>query len=138
MNPALAQRYPKVVDPHIVTVHNPGAGLGYHYIEMEYVTAGNSLKESLIQDGAMESVRATSLARHVALAPTHRAGLIYRYVKPANMLLTAAPNSPISAWCAALLTRVRAPFWPGRLPSWPRNSSWASRRAPPRTSTPSA
>jgi serine/threonine-protein kinase len=105
MNPGLVERYPKVVErfwaearavaglvhPHIVTVHNLGTDRGYHYIEMEYVPGGNSLKESLIRDGAMEPVRATSLVRHVSLAlgAAHRAGLVHRDVKPANVLLAA-------------------------------------------------
>jgi eukaryotic-like serine/threonine-protein kinase len=105
MNPGLVRRYPQVVErfwaearavaglvhPHIVTVHNLGTDRGYHYIEMEYVPGGVSLRETLIRQGPLEPIRATNLVRQVALAlgAAHQAGLVHRDIKPANVLLTA-------------------------------------------------
>ncbi|MBX6312805.1 MAG: serine/threonine protein kinase [Isosphaeraceae bacterium] len=105
MNPGLLARQPQIVErfraearavaslvhPHVVTVHNLGTDRGYHYIEMEYVPGGISLKETLVRQGALEPVRATTLVRQVALAlgAAHRAGLVHRDVKPANVLLAA-------------------------------------------------
>ena len=105
MNPGLVRRQPQVVErfwaearavaglvhPHIVTVHNLGSDRGYHYIEMEYVPGGVSLRETLIRQGPLEPVRATTLVRQVAsaLGAAHRAGLVHRDIKPANVLLTA-------------------------------------------------
>ncbi len=62
-----------LVHPHVVTVHNLGSDRGYHYIEMEYVPGGVSLKETLVHEGAFEALRATALVRQVAMALGRRA-----------------------------------------------------------------
>ena len=105
LSPGLMTRQPQTVErfsaearalaglihPHIVTIHNLGHDRGYHYIEMEYVPGGVSLREQMIREGAMETLRATTMIRQVALAlgAAHRAGLVHRDVKPANVLLTS-------------------------------------------------
>jgi serine/threonine-protein kinase len=112
MNPGLVARQPQTVErfwaearavaglvhPHIVTVHNLGTDRGYHYIEMEYVPGGVSLRETLIRQGPLEPVRATTLVRQVALAlgAAHRAGLVHRDIKPANVLLTAEGQAKLA------------------------------------------
>ncbi len=104
MNPGLVAREPQVVErfwaearavaglvhPHIVTVHNLGSDRGYHYIEMEYVPGGGSLKELVVHRGPLDPLTATTLVRQVALAlgAAHRAGLVHRDIKPSNVLLT--------------------------------------------------
>jgi serine/threonine-protein kinase len=104
MNPGLVNREPQIVDrfwaearaiaglvhPNIVTVHNLGSDRGYHYIEMEYVPGGVTLKDRLVREGSLEPLVATKLVRQVALALgiAHEAGLVHRDVKPANVLLT--------------------------------------------------
>jgi serine/threonine protein kinase len=79
-----------LVHPYIVTVHNLGSDRGYDYIEMEYVPGAMSLREALVRDGPFEPTRASRLVRQVVLAlcAAHRAGLVHRDVKPANVLLT--------------------------------------------------
>jgi serine/threonine-protein kinase len=105
MNPGLVARQPLVVDrfwaearavanlihPNVVTVHNLGSDRGYHYIEMEYVPGGVSLKEKLVRGGALDPARSTDLLRQVALglSAAHRSRLVHRDVKPANVLLTS-------------------------------------------------
>ncbi|WP_435018929.1 serine/threonine protein kinase [Tundrisphaera sp. TA3] len=104
LNPGLLSRQPQVreqfwaearfvanlVHPHVVTVHNLGSDRDYHYIEMEYVAGGISLRETLIREGPLEPVRASTLIYQVvqALGAAHQSGLVHRDVKPANVLLT--------------------------------------------------
>ncbi|HEV3121157.1 MAG TPA: serine/threonine-protein kinase, partial [Isosphaeraceae bacterium] len=102
-----------LVHPHIVAVYNVGSDRGfrevvkkwgkhnrrvreytentYHYIEMEYVPRGISLKEILVREGALRPDRATLFVYQVvqALGAAHRAGLVHRDIKPANVLMAA-------------------------------------------------
>jgi eukaryotic-like serine/threonine-protein kinase len=103
MHPALIIREPQVrerfwaearavanlLHPHVVTIHNLGCERGYHFIEMEYVSGGVSLREQIIREGPLESVRAATLVWQIAqaLQAAHTAGLVHRDVKPANVLL---------------------------------------------------
>ena len=86
---AEARAVANLLHPHVVTIHNLGCDRGYHYIEMEYVSGGVSLRELIIREGALEAERASDLVRQVALAlqAAHAAGLVHRDVKPANVLL---------------------------------------------------
>ena len=106
LNPGLLIRQPKtreqfwaearvvanLVHPNIVTVHNLGSDRGYHFIEMEYVPGGVTLREKLVREGAFDPMRASTLAHQVvsALGAAHRARLVHRDIKPTNVLLTAA------------------------------------------------
>jgi serine/threonine protein kinase len=87
---AEARAAANLIHPHIVTIHNLGSMEGFHFIEMEYVPGGLTLRESLVREGPLEPLRATILAKQVVLAleVAHNAGLVHRDVKPANVLLT--------------------------------------------------
>ena len=88
---AEARAAANLIHPHVVTIHNLGSLHGLHFIEMEYVPGGLTLRDSLVREGPLEPLRATVLARQVVLAlqAAHDAGLVHRDVKPANVLLDA-------------------------------------------------
>ena len=112
LNPGLLARQPQVreqfwaearvvanlVHPHVVTVHNLGSDRDYHFIEMEYVPGGISLKETLVREGPLEPIRASNLVLQVvkALAAAHGSGLVHRDVKPANVLLTPEGHAKLA------------------------------------------
>lgn len=112
MDPALVARQPLIrerfwaearavanlLHPHVVTIHNLGSDKGFHFIEMEYVPGGVSLRESIIRDGALDPVRASTLVRQVVLAlqAAHGSGLVHRDVKPANVLLNTRGEAKLA------------------------------------------
>ncbi len=109
---AEARAAANVVHPHVVTIHNLGSVDGFHFIEMEFVPGGITLRESLVREGPLEPRRAVKLAREVVLAlgAAHDAGLVHRDIKPANVLLTPdgrARSWLISAWCDGLMISPR-------------------------------
>src|SRR5438552_9057602 len=76
--------------PNLVSVFDTGSDDGTHYIVMEYV-AGATLAKVIRDEGPLPADRAASIALAVAraLAFAHRAGLVHRDVKPANIMLSS-------------------------------------------------
>jgi serine/threonine-protein kinase len=95
---AEARAAANLVHPHVVTVHNLGHDRGLDFIEMEYVPGAVSLKDGLIRTGPFEPLRTTKLVRQIVLAlcAAHRAGIVHRDVKPANVLLTARGHAKLA------------------------------------------
>jgi eukaryotic-like serine/threonine-protein kinase len=112
LNPGLVARQPQIreqfwaearvvanlIHPSVVTVHNLGTDRDYHFIEMEYVAGGISLKETLVKNGPLEPIQASKLVHQVvqALGAAHRSGLVHRDVKPANVLLTTEGRAKLA------------------------------------------
>ena len=78
-----------LIHPNIVGLHAIGCIADTHFLEMEYVP-GISLQQLINNEGPLPTVRALRLAAMVAdgLAAAHRAGIIHRDVKPANVIVT--------------------------------------------------
>jgi tRNA A-37 threonylcarbamoyl transferase component Bud32 len=84
-----------VDDPHIIPVHEAGEAGGVLFIAMRFV-AGGDLRRVLELEGPLPPGRAAGLISPVASAldAAHRAGLVHRDVKPANILIDAHQDRP--------------------------------------------
>ena len=74
-----------LVHQNIITIHDVGVADGVHYITMEHVAGGDlnaRMRERVAPDEALRLVRALASALDFA----HRAGVVHRDVKPANVL----------------------------------------------------
>ena len=54
---AEARAAANLIHPHVVTIHNLGSLDGLHFIEMEYMPGGLTLRESLVREGPLEPLR---------------------------------------------------------------------------------
>jgi hypothetical protein len=75
--------------PNVVAVYDTGTDGDQEFLVMELVQ-GTSLREVLTRRGRLEAGETVSIGAQVASAldVAHRAGLVHRDVKPANILLT--------------------------------------------------
>ena len=51
---AEARAVAKLVHPHIVTIYNLGSEGDHHFIEMEYIPGGKTLRDVLIHEGPLD------------------------------------------------------------------------------------
>jgi serine/threonine-protein kinase PknK len=96
--------------PNIVTVHDAGiAPDGRPYITMEFFPAG-SIADRIHRDGPFKVSDALriGIACAGALETAHRAGVIHRDVKPANVLLTSYGQPALADFGLSVLAERQA------------------------------
>jgi serine/threonine protein kinase len=82
--------------PRVVTVFRAGEREGLHYVAMQYVP-GRDLQRLISIGGAVGPEEATTIVAQIAdgLDAVHKAGLVHRDVKPANMIVAdEEPGNP--------------------------------------------
>ena len=98
--------------PNIVNIYDVGIDGVDHYIVMEYVR-GNSLKDKIREEGALDILTATRIAKDIAngLAHAHAHNLVHCDIKPHNILMTPEGIAKIADFgIARAITESTMPY----------------------------
>ena len=81
--------------PHIIPVYAAGEADGILYLAMRHISGGD-LRSVMQREGPLPGERAVALLFPIASAldAAHRAGLVHRDVKPANILIDTSLDRP--------------------------------------------
>jgi beta-lactam-binding protein with PASTA domain/predicted Ser/Thr protein kinase len=82
---------------HVVGVYDRGEWDGTYYIAMEFLD-GRSLKQIVVEEGALDPVRAVDLTTQVLRAArfAHRRGIIHRDLKPHNVIVDGEGRAKVT------------------------------------------
>jgi serine/threonine protein kinase len=121
MDPEFRERFIResraasVVDhPNIIPVYAAGEDDGVLFLAMRYVSGGD-LHSVVEREGPLAPGRAASLLSPVASAldAAHRAGIVHRDVKPANVLVDTSPGRPDHPYLSDFGLAKKATAMPG-------------------------
>ena len=83
--------------PNIVSIYDVGVAGNDHYIVMEYVQ-GNTLKKKMQDEGPLDLLTATRIAKDIAsgLTHAHANNIVHCDIKPHNILMTEDGHAKIT------------------------------------------
>jgi eukaryotic-like serine/threonine-protein kinase len=95
---------------HLTRTFDAGKIQGVYFIAMEYIR-GRSLREVVMDDGALSVARAARLFSEVAagLASAHSQGLIHRDLKPSNIMVTPNGHAKVLDLGLAIMENEQLP-----------------------------
>jgi len=106
--------------PNLVTVHDLGETPGGELYLVTALYEGETLRERLSRGPLdFDTARAVALGVARGLAAAHRAGILHRDVKPANIFLTTAGETKLLDFGIARIVGESGPTKTGQVPGTP-------------------